>query len=318
MHYLLILIYISTAYSEEVTCHKRKGSSIGISIGPSNIEIELNQTAKVFVHFTQPLSNRTRFAFTYRDASGRYYITSKKLPIKPLESFTVKPDSNITYEASIFTNKPGILKLGITSTSFNVSDLDLIHTSITVYRFKLLTALQQIVGWTYFLAWTLSFYPQIILNCRRKSVEGLSFDFIVYNVIGFLCYSIFNIGLYFIPLIQEEYFNIYPLGVIPVQLNDLFFSVHALVITLVVVVQCFLYERGTQKVSMLCKLITILMLIFIAFSGMLATFNCITWLSAFYLFSYVKLIVTLIKYVPQISRTVIFHLPIGHFELSST
>ncbi|KAM3171301.1 hypothetical protein ACTXT7_016888 [Hymenolepis weldensis] len=125
--------------------------------------------------YSQPLPNQTRFTFTYRDASGRYYITSKKLPIKPLESFTVKPDSNIT-------------------------------------------------------------------------VEGLSFDFIVYNVIGFLCYSIFNIGLYFIPLIQEEYFKIYPLGVIPVQLNDLFFSVHALVITLVVVVQCFLYESAKKLI----------------------------------------------------------------------
>nr|CDS25843.1 cystinosin [Hymenolepis microstoma] len=176
---------------------------------------------------------------------------------------------------------------------------DLIHTSITVYRLKSLITLQQLVGWTYFLAWTLSFYPQIILNFRRKSVEGLSLDLIVFNVLGFLCYSLFNVGLYCIPLFQEEYFKIYPLGVIPVQLNDLFFSLHALIITLVVVIQCFCYGRGLQDVSRLCKIITSCMLIFMAFSTLLAALNSITWLSALYLFSYVKLFVTLIKYVPQ-------------------
>lgn len=33
------------------------------------------------------------------------------------------------------------------------------------------------VGWTYFLAWSVSFYPQVWLNWKRKSVVGLSFDY---------------------------------------------------------------------------------------------------------------------------------------------
>jgi cystinosin len=40
------------------------------------------------------------------------------------------------------------------------------------------------VGWTYFLLWTISFYPQLISNFRRKSVEGLSLDFLAMNVAG--------------------------------------------------------------------------------------------------------------------------------------
>jgi cystinosin len=47
-----------------------------------------------------------------------------------------------------------------------------------------------VLGWTYFLAWSISFYPQVILNWRRKSVVGLSFDYNAYNVIGYLCYSV--------------------------------------------------------------------------------------------------------------------------------
>lgn len=53
-------------------------------------------------------------------------------------------------------------------------------------------ALSYFIGWTYFLAWSASFYPQAILNWRRKSVQGLSMDFIHLNVLGFLCYSVRN------------------------------------------------------------------------------------------------------------------------------
>jgi uncharacterized protein with PQ loop repeat len=45
-------------------------------------------------------------------------------------------------------------------------------------------------GWAYFMAWSASFYPQAILNYQRKSVQGLSMDFIFLNVFGFLCYSV--------------------------------------------------------------------------------------------------------------------------------
>lgn len=35
-----------------------------------------------------------------------------------------------------------------------------------------------------------SFYPQALLNYRRKSVSGLSLDFLVLNPLGFACYSV--------------------------------------------------------------------------------------------------------------------------------
>ena len=41
-----------------------------------------------------------------------------------------------------------------------------------------------ILGWTYFLAWSVSFYPQAVLNWERRSVVGLSLDFTALNVVG--------------------------------------------------------------------------------------------------------------------------------------
>lgn len=62
--------------------------------------------------------------------------------------------------------------------------------------------ISSVIGWCYFVAWSISFYPQIYTNFKRKSVVGLNFDFLSLNVVGFVLYAIFNVGLYFIPEIQ--------------------------------------------------------------------------------------------------------------------
>ena len=80
---------------------------------------------------------------------------------------------------------------------------------VTVEKSKSLLIISDIVGWIYFLAWSVSFYPQIYWNYRRKSVVGLSFDFLSLNLLGFLMYSLFNCGLYWIPQVEVIYKHIY-------------------------------------------------------------------------------------------------------------
>ncbi len=41
-------------------------------------------------------------------------------------------------------------------------------TLVTVYHYDFLNTLSEIVGWIYFLAWSVSFYPQIYYNWTRK------------------------------------------------------------------------------------------------------------------------------------------------------
>jgi uncharacterized protein with PQ loop repeat len=115
-------------------------------------------------------------------------------------------------------------------------------TSVNIYRVWNLNVLIQIVGWIYFFAWSASFYFQVILNYRRKSVVGLNFDFLMLNLLGFACYSIYNLTLLFSYHVQQEYYKRYTYSRIPVEYNDLFFALHAFLITLVTVVQCFIYE----------------------------------------------------------------------------
>ncbi|KAM0893234.1 hypothetical protein ACQ4PT_025244 [Festuca glaucescens] len=68
-----------------------------------------------------------------------------------------------------------------------------------------LEVLYQVIGWIAFAAWSFSFYPQVVLNYKRKSVVGLNFDFLVLNLTKHSSYLIYNAALFFSPVIQKQY-----------------------------------------------------------------------------------------------------------------
>ena len=113
--------------------------------------------------------------------------------------------------------------------------------------------LSSIIGWAYFSCWSLSFWPQTVLNWSRKSVEGLSFDFVILNLVGFSCYAAFNCAFYWAPEVKAEYAESHDGDHNTVKANDVFFALHAVVLTSVQLVQIKIYERGNQRFSMPCK-----------------------------------------------------------------
>ena len=68
------------------------------------------------------------------------------------------------------------------------------------------------------------------LNFQRKSVVGLSFDFLALNFLGFICYSVFNVAMLVSPSVRSAYRQ--QMGSSPgVRLNDAIFAVHAMIMT---------------------------------------------------------------------------------------
>jgi cystinosin len=162
-----------------------------------------------------------------------------------------------------------------------------------------------IMGWTYFSAWSISFYPQMILNWARKSVVGLSFDYQVYNILAYSCYSVYNGCFYWNKSVQRAYRRKHNGSESQVALSDVFFAVHGFAITCVILWQIYYYERGDQKISKFCLCICALaitaIIIFASIvlgegAGNADFFNFLNFL---YMLSYIKLGITLIKYFPQ-------------------
>ncbi|KAG7375661.1 hypothetical protein PHYPSEUDO_000300 [Phytophthora pseudosyringae] len=164
-----------------------------------------------------------------------------------------------------------------------------------------------IVGWIYFFCWSVSFYPQVFLNRQRRSVVGLSLDYTVLNMLGFTCYSVFNVAFYYSESVQQQYMRRHDGHRNAVELNDVFFSLHAAVLVAVSLFQCAIYPRGGQQVSTPTILWTVGALVAAVLFGLAVVFtgnnedSVINTLNLLYLLSYVKLMTTLVKCLPQIA-----------------
>ena len=163
--------------------------------------------------------------------------------------------------------------------------------------------LSVIFGWIYFFAWSISFYGQVIENYRRGSVSGLNFDFEIYNLVGFTTYTIYNIRGY----IDDN------LGTGTVQIQDIFFACHALLLTIVTLIQILYYFDPKDKLQTISNVtITIILvmiwgaiLLVIVESGLeyydphvkedrKYIFNSLVYMG------WCKVFISLIKYIPQV------------------
>ncbi|CAD7085203.1 unnamed protein product [Hermetia illucens] len=208
-------------------------------------------------------------------------------------------NSTNSYNITIFGKSPGHLVITSQSQPNETSISSNVFVRVTVANSMVIYYISLVFGWVYFVAWSVSFYPQIYENFRRKSVVGLNFDFLALNIVGFAMYSVFNAGLFWNSDIQAEYFNRYPRGLNPVLINDIFFSFHAMFATLITIGQCFIYERAEQRVSTTARSLLSLFCVVVIILAILAGTNVLHWLDFLYGCSYVKLTITLIKYIPQ-------------------
>jgi cystinosin len=133
------------------------------------------------------------------------------------------------------------------------------------------------------------------------------------NVIGFTCYTLYVCALYYSPTIQNLYHDKYgPDSQISVQSNDVAFAVHALLLTIATLAQITYYDgslwssRQPQGTSRLISYIIVVLLCVMLFTPAVVISSgswhrwTFTWLDYFYLLSFVKIVVTMIKYIPQV------------------
>ncbi|XP_028895476.1 cystinosin homolog isoform X2 [Zeugodacus cucurbitae] len=283
---LITVLLTQTSADEQFT---RSANSSALTVSTHDLTIIVKHTKTFDVLLSEPLE---------QDVFVRLIKQHETLVELEPNYFTISATSPQNKTISVLGVQPGHLEVTATSVpdeSWIVHDL---FVRITVANSEPIIYTSIMFGWIYFVAWSISFYPQIIINFKRKSVVGLNFDFISLNIVGFTLYSIFNCGLYWIPAIQDEYASRHPRGLNPVLLNDVVFGLHAMFATGITIVQCFLYERADQRVSRIASCILAAIAIIVVVTLILAAVGVIYWLDFLYYCSYIKLAM-IIKYVPQ-------------------
>jgi len=170
-----------------------------------------------------------------------------------------------------------------------------------------------LIGWTYFVCWSLSFYPQPYYNYKRKSTQGLAIDFPTLNLLGFTCYTISQGSFLWSSTVKRQYAERHPdAPETTVRFNDFAFGAHALVMCALIYTQFFPSIWGfkvgrRQKASrvVLGILVGSIAAIFISIILVLSNSshsNSLTsweWIDVVYTFGYVKLVCSVVKYIPQ-------------------
>jgi cystinosin len=89
-----------------------------------------------------------------------------------------------------------------------------------------------------FLAWSVSFYPQPLLNLQRRSTKGALIDYPAINFLGFTFLFLSTTLFYAHPAIRAQYAARNPQFPEPtVQPNDVAFAAHAWVLTAITITQ---------------------------------------------------------------------------------
>ncbi|CAM9109643.1 unnamed protein product [Ectocarpus sp. 4 AP-2014] len=181
-----------------------------------------------------------------------------------------------------------------------------------------------IIGWTYFCSWSVSFYPQVLLNYRRRTSVGLSFDFLLYNVLAFSCYSAFTCSLYWSKSIQRAYDKRHAGQPNKVQLNDAVFALHATFVSFFTLAQVVYYDWRDRKQRPSSAAVAVCGVILASSSayamsvwagqttrGYGSDRGLLNWLDFLYFLSYVKVVTGIIKYVPQVILNIRRHSTAG-------
>jgi cystinosin len=161
-------------------------------------------------------------------------------------------------------------------------------------------------------------------NWRRKKVDGLSSDYLVYSIIGYAAYAAYTSALYFSPGVQASYMAAHAGSLPDVPLCDVLFAGHALALSLFTLYQCYLYGGNSSSssapgdssssaartllpglsTSRACEVIAVAVLGAVAaYCGHVGSTcgleDCDAWLPLLYFLGSTKVIMTLIKYTPQ-------------------
>ena len=144
------------------------------------------------------------------------------------------------------------------------------------------------LGGLYFVAWSVSFWPQVLLNRQRRTTVGLSPDFAVLNAFAFSAYSAYTVSLYASPQIRHQYKRHHDHAP-EVRFADVLFCLHALLLSSVTVGQIAYYDGfAKQKPSRPARYGLVALVLYVAGTAVLSR----EALQILYALSYCKMAVT--------------------------
>jgi len=110
------------------------------------------------------------------------------------------------------------------SQELNIKNMS--SSAIPASTLGFLPQIASLFGWIYTLLWSLSFYPQPLLNLSRHSTSGSTIDFPTINTLGFVALSASNAAFLYSSTVRGQYRDRNGGLENSVKMNDLVFAAH--------------------------------------------------------------------------------------------
>ncbi|KAG7810819.1 hypothetical protein KL921_002447 [Ogataea angusta] len=167
--------------------------------------------------------------------------------------------------------------------------------------------LATVSGWLYAIAWSVSFYPTILLNLRIRSADSISLDFAILNLLGYSCYTASIYLQVFSETVRKQFSGAFGGNLPLLSVIDLAYSVHGWILTVVLLSQIILGNQwwGLKNTRTSFKFSKLVKGYYVAF-GLFLLYNIYyknqkNQLLNFTLnLSYCKILVSCTKYIPQV------------------
>lgn len=151
--------------------------------------------------------------------------------------------------------------------------------------------------------WAASNYPQIILHFRKRSIDGYSLEYQLWNISSFLFYSTYTIAGYFQQHSRPHLKN-------SIKVNDIAFACHNLMTNIILSTQCLYWlkthTKGINKyhiVAVGALWLLVIYNVFLSIGGFIPWFSDSTSAYAFstiQFLGFAKSFISFVKYVPQV------------------
>jgi cystinosin len=135
---------------------------------------------------------------------------------------------------------------------------------------------------------------------RTKSTVGLSVDFAIGNSLSLLCYAVYTLCMRYSETVREQYRAHHHGKNNLIAINDVVFAVHAYAMSLVLVMQISFFRLRMQRPSGTAIVIVGIATAAVAGSAALVRSGTIAAYTYVTVMSYMKIVLTVAKYVPQV------------------
>ncbi len=131
-------------------------------------------------------------------------------------------------------------------------------------------------------------------------MTGLSVDFVAASFYGFLCYSVYNVSLYFNEHARDAYRTKHEGKDNLVSIMDVLFAVHSMMLAFVFCVQVLIFRKPNEGPSLVGIGLSVGLTAVITGGAVFVFMGVLPMLTYLYAMTWTKLIMTVLKYVPQV------------------